>query len=337
MLTQDRYCMHDRVILLTGATGFIGRNLLSYCASRHIACRTIARESDAHTSSLPFLPGTAVYEGDVESPFLDPCVFAGIDAVVHLAALVHDMNETRGDIEKYRKVNRDLTLALARAALNAAVPQFVFVSTVKVMGDFERMRGIATETDQPNPSDVYGISKLEAERGLAELFAARKTERCTILRLPMVYGPGNKGNMLSFLRAASRKIPLPLKGATGKRSVIYVGNVCDAIAAVIEKRMEFPPVDVFFLSDGVDCSSADLYSAIYREMHGRSGVYYVPGALVRLPASLNERTRRIASRLFDDYRFSSEKFRKTYGWQPRFSFEEGICETVAWYKHVSCN
>ena len=324
--------MEKASLLVTGATGFIGRNFLSYCASRGIACRIIIRRFDASVSSLADTHD--VREGDLTTLVSNPSIFRGIDTVIHLAARVHNMKETSlSYVEKYRAENTDLTLTLAGAALKSGVRQFIFASTVKCMGDLGKPTAIFPEDARRRLSDPYAVSKFEAEEGLARLFVGHQSHRCVIIRMPMVYGPGNKGNMLPLLRAASLKIPLPLKAATGKRSMIYVGNASDAIAAAaVDRRLALPSIDTFVITDGVDCSSADLYDAIFREMNGGSGVFYVPEALMRMPASVSGRWKQIVSRLFDEYRFSSEEFQKAYEWRPPYSPAEGIRETVNRYR-----
>jgi len=321
-------------MLLTGATGFIGRHLLDLLTSQGVRCRVLVRSCDEFITAK--VPQEDVYKGAIEDSIRNPVVYSDVNTIVHCAARVHTMNESSSSLlQTYRQTNRDLTLDLARRSLNAGIRTFIFVSTVKVMGDFERTEKILTEDDEPKPTDPYGISKYEAEKGLTELFSNQDKSRCIILRLPMVYGPGNKGNMLSLLKAASKKIPLPLKAVQGKRSMVYVGNVCDAIMKVSSTyQSNQSATETFFITDGSDYSSNDLYKEIFSAMHGSNGTFWVPQALLRLPARFNEKARLIISRLLDDYRFSSEKLQKKYEWQPRFSFEHGIKETVEWYKKL---
>jgi UDP-glucose 4-epimerase len=149
----------------------------------------------------------------------------------------------------------------------------------------------------------------------------------------MVYGPGNKGNMLSLLSAARRRLRLPLKGATGKRSIIYVGNVCNAVGAIMDRHADHAEMAaVFNLTDETDRTSAELYAAIYQGINGAPGIFYFPPGFIRLIAGLNGRSKAIVARLFDDYRFSSSKFQTEYQWRPVFSFLEGITATVTWYQ-----
>lgn len=325
--------MSNPKILITGATGFVGGHILQKLLFAGYECIALSREPDPGLSSL-LGPGNIVI-GPLEESIRNPVLFEKVNAVIHCAARVHQMHETAEDpLAEYRRVNRDLTVTLAQAALKAGVQTFIFLSTIKVMGD----RGIAgkifNETDAPEPTDPYGQSKWEAEQGLRTLFKDKTTCQCAILRLPMVYGEGNKGNMQGFLKAASKRIPLPLKSVSAKRSMVYIGNITDAVLRVLNFLPEdSSPVETFFLTDGVDHSSGDLYSAIYGAMNkGVTGLWYIPPMLLKTAALFSKKARGIVSRLFEEYRFSSERFQKAYDWQPPFSLEHGVQKLVVWYE-----
>jgi UDP-glucose 4-epimerase len=324
--------MNMQNVLLTGATGFIGRHLFTTLVRNGFVCRTLVRDVNAARSIG--IPEGSILEAQIEAINGNVLPFKGIDTIIHSAALVHQMKNTDSPLlETYRRINRDGTLRLAKTGLDAGIQKFIFLSTVKVMGDFEGTSKILNEKDVPAPSDPYSISKFEAEEGLRRLFDKYKGARCIILRLPMVYGPGNKGNMLTLLKAARRKIPLPLKGATGKRSMIYVGNICDAILTTMnESRKPSDLVELYFLTDTIDHTSNDLYSSIYRAINGKTGTFYLPPCLLRILFGISKKSRAVVSRLFDDYRFSCERFQSEYKWKPAFGLTEGIAETIQWYK-----
>ncbi len=255
------------------------------------------------------------------------------------------MRETAPNVaEEYRKANRDLTLKLAETCLESGVRKFVFVSTVKVMGSREVWSRPFVEQDPPHPDDSYGISKWDAEQGLVERFSRQSDATCIIIRLPMVYGPGNKGNALTLLKAASRKIPLPFDSISGKRSMIFVKNACDAILRAIEgQKPGRPGVQTYFVTDGHDLTSAELYSSMFRVYHGKKGVFKAPVSLLRRMGTLGSYfgkllgrslpiSEQVISRLVDDYRFSSEAFCHDYDWHPPYSLKDAIRETVDWHK-----
>jgi nucleoside-diphosphate-sugar epimerase len=330
---KDKKSMSTPKILITGATGFIGGHILQKLLSAGYECIALSRKPDTVLSSL-LAPGNIVI-GPLEESINKSALFENIVAVVHCAARVHQMRETVSDpIAEYRRVNRDLTVSLARAALKAGVPKFIFLSTIKVMGDQGLAGKIFDETDIPAPTDPYGQSKWEAEQGLQAIFRSQTDCRCIILRLPMVYGEGNKGNMLGLLKAASKKLPLPLKAVSAKRSMVYCGNITGAVLRILTFSPEdIGPAETFFLTDVVDHSSAELYSAIYCAMNdGGTGLLYVPPILFKTAALFSKKARRIVSRLFEEYRFSSERFQKAYDWQPSFTLKRGTQQLVELYR-----
>ncbi|MBI5636685.1 MAG: NAD-dependent epimerase/dehydratase family protein [Nitrospinae bacterium] len=274
-----------------------------------------------------------------------PLRFEPGSVVLHLGARVHVMHETAANpLEEFRTANVRATTRLAKAAIESGVATFIFASSVFVFGRGRFSKGIIPDDSPPFPGDAYGQSKWEAEQALAALFSSQWGSRCVILRLPMVYGPGNKGNMLLLLKMASKGIPMPLGAARGKRSMLYSGNFTDAIFAVIRApHMKPPTVRTYFLNDGADLTSAELYAAISRCYSGKQGIFFFPRWLLDSIALIFAAVGRITgwrmmltpetvSRLFDEYRFSAQQFMNDYGWRPPFTPEEGIRQTVAWHK-----
>ena len=306
---------NQKEICVTGSNGFIGSTLCDYLQADKKA----------------FFRWNRLKQSD-----LGEC-----STVIHLAARVHQMIDMADDPgSEFRAGNRDLTVNLAKQALKQGVDKFIYISSVKVVGE---KPGIYDLNDSCQPTDPYGCSKKEAEDELRKLFKGHTSAKCIILRLPMVYGPGNMGNMLSLLKAASRKIILPLGFARAKRSMINVKNVCDAILTIQnDASPNRPDVQTYFLSDGNDLSAKELYSSIFQNMHNRKGVFPFPesvfrflgragsifGKIIKKKLPLNKD---VISRLFDEYCFSSSVFCKDYMWTPVVTPEEGIKETVDWY------
>jgi nucleoside-diphosphate-sugar epimerase len=241
---------------------------------------------------------------------------------------------------EFRAVNLNLTISLAKESRKQGVKKFVFLSSVKIVGE---KPGINNEKIQPEPTDPYVISKRETEQELRELFSQQTNTQCIILRLPKVYGENNKGNMLSLLNAASEKIPLPLAAARGKRNMVYVKNFTSALLRIMQdKTNDRPTVQTYFLSDGLDMTSGELYSSIYQCMNSKRGVINLPEYLFRIGGKIGSGfnswfnvklpiSNEIISRLFDEYRFSSKEFCQDYGWAPPFKPEGRIKNTVIWY------
>ena len=199
---------------------------------------------------------------------------AGIDAIVHLAARAHVLRDSSADAHAlYRAVNTLGALRLAEAAAAAGVRRFVFLSSVRVHG--ERSTGAPfTEASPLVAQDPYGRSKAEAERGLAALAAAGRLEP-VILRPPLVYGPGARGNFARLVRLVARGVPLPLGAVRNRRSLIFVGNLVDAIV----RSLDDPAAagETFMVSDGEDVSTPELVRRIARAL-GK------PARLVPVPA-----------------------------------------------------
>jgi nucleoside-diphosphate-sugar epimerase len=312
-------------ILITGASGFIGSSII----------RELRKESHS------YLP---LFRQDLDRVILQPDKFLETNSsIIHCAGRAHIFKETSlSPLDEFQKVNTELTLAIAKAALGIKIKKFIFFSSLSVFGRFTG--GHIKDNQTPCADDPYGISKLKTEKKLIELFSNQTHSQCIIFRLPMVYGPGNKGNMLPLLRAALKGIPLPLASAKGKRSMIFVKNVCDAILKVLKDDSPGrSPVQTYFLNDGHDLTSGELYSLISKGCSGKKGIFYFPEALLRYGGILGSGfesifgkqlplNKTVISRLFDEYRFSSEAFCRDYDWKPPYTPEEGIRETVFWYK-----
>jgi UDP-glucose 4-epimerase len=253
--------------------------------------------------------------------------FQGADAVVHLAARNHVLRETAKDpLAEYRRVNVNGTRNVLRAAASSGVKVFVHMSSVKAMG--EGAEGILTENDKCDPRTPYGISKQESEE-VVRSESARSGMRAVILRLPMVYGPGNKGNLPRMIRWADRGLPFPLVQPDNLRSMAYVGNVVAGVLAVLDD----PPAggaapNTYIVKDDADCSTRMIYTSICRTLGKVPRFLPLPSALGRVAGAISEDFRKVTS----SFRVSSAKIREEIGFVPPVSAEEGIARTVEWYR-----
>ena len=267
--------------------------------------------------------------GDLETLRNFSGLVSGADAVVHLAARVHMMRETAADAEvAYRRANADVTENLSRAAADAGVRRFVFLSSVKVNGE-RTLNGAYTEENEPTPEDPYGRSKLAAEQALRKL-SGESGLSCVSLRIPLVYGPGVGANFAALLRLCDLPLPLPLSGITdNRRSLLFLGNLNGAIRTVLED-----PADrtaTFLLSDGEDLSTADLVRRLRSSLNRRVPDLPVPACVLRTLAGLAGR-KPAADRLCGSLRIDSSRFRQTYDWTPAFSVDQGLAATAAWHR-----
>ena len=305
-------------VLVTGADGFVGRAL---CETLATSSRQIRR---AMRTAQPGVPG-AVAVGDIGGATDWGPALEGARCVVHLAARTHVLHEAVIDpMTEYRRVNVDGSVQLARQAAGAGVRRLVFVSSVKVNG--EKTAHPYTERDPPRPEDAYGISKWEAEQALARVAMETGLE-VVILRPPLVYGPGVKGNFLRLMKLVARGIPLPLASISNRRSFVYIGNLVDVILGAIENP---GAARTYLVSDGEDVSSPGLVQAIARALGVDARLLRCPPAALMLGAALAGRRTELA-RLTGSLQVDCSAVRRDFDWQPRFGLSQGLAETARWY------
>jgi nucleoside-diphosphate-sugar epimerase len=311
-------------VLVTGATGFVGQALCSQLARRGHEVRGSTRwTSDMAAPGA----GTTVAVGEI-GPTTDwTAAVEGMDAVVHLAARVHMLEDAAADaLAEYRRINVEGTRSLAAAALRAGVRRLVFLSSAKVHG--ERSARPFTEMDVPNPEDVYAVSKLEAEAALEQSLAGGQTQ-WTILRPPLVYGPGVRANFLRLLRAVARGVPLPLAGIDNRRSLVYLGNLVDAIEACLEA--EAAAGRTWLVSDGEDLSTPELVRRLARALNQSARLVPVPVRLLRLAGALSGRVAAV-DRLVESLQVDATAIRAVLQWTPAYSVDQGLLETARWFR-----
>lgn len=314
-------------VLVTGANGFLGRPLCAYLTERGHAAAAAVRSRGAGVA-----PGIDVFvTGDLAaSPDLSE-VLSGVQAVVHLAGRAHVMRETSVDPEAaFHRANVDATRHLAQQAALAGVRRLVFLSSVKVNGERTSDRPF-TEADPPAPEDAYGRSKWAAERVLAEIALATGLD-VVVMRPPLVYGPGVKGNFLRLLRLADKAVPLPLASVRNRRSLVSVWNLC----SLIEVSISHPAAagETFLASDQQDLSTPDLIRALGEGLGRPSRLLPVPPPLIRGAGRLFGRGALVA-RLLDSLRVDSAKATRLLGWRPAVSAGEGLRRTAAWYAETT--
>ena len=308
-------------VLVTGASGFVGAALCRELSGRGHHVRAAVRRPIPPGADLPGLEQVLVEDVGVRldwSPLL-----RGVDAVVHLAAVAH--RGTRED--EIRRVNLDATMRLAQSACRQ-VRRFVFMSSVKVHGE-DSGDGAYKETDPTRPEDAYGRSKLEAERSLADLAAKSGTELATI-RPPLVYGPAVKGNFLRLLRWIDSGLPLPFAGVQNRRSLVYVGNLVDAVARCVEHPRGLGP---FLVSDDETVSTSDLVSRAARAFERPARLVRVPATMLRFAGAITGRGEEIR-RLTGSLAVDISRARDLLAWAPPFSLDRGLAETARWFRAV---
>jgi nucleoside-diphosphate-sugar epimerase len=319
----------DARVLVTGAAGFLGSRVCDALSNGGWQVRAMV-----HNKAAPHA-GDETIEADLTEPGSLRRAVKGVDAIVHLAARVHVMRETAANaLNAYQTVNVEGTRSLLTAARDARVSRFLLISSVKAVAESSFIP-LSSRTE-PSPGDPYGLSKLEAERLVLD--ADSDALRTSILRLPLVYGPGMRGNMLRLFQLIDRGIPLPLGNITNERSIVYADNVTAAIShALASTAFASGP---FFVSDIEDISTPHLVGAI-AEALGR------PTRLISLPPWLLHTIRRAGvsargcgipdpgpalDRLLGSLRVDGTEIQGAMGFVPPFTTREGLRTTAAWFK-----
>ena len=313
-------------VFITGAGGFIGSVL---CEKMISGGFSVIGAQRSPITSIPQRGMKHIAIDLTDSNIKWDSLLPGIDVVIHLAARVHVMKKDTADpLAAYRRINLHGTEKLARQAAALGVKRFVFLSTVKVNGE-ESWRPY-TETGTPAPVDSYGISKMEAELRLRKI-AAETGMAVVILRPPLVYGPGVKANFLKLLQTVDRRMPLPFAGVKNQRSLIYVENLVDAIVACV--RHPNAPGQTFLVSDGEDVSTPDLIRMMSALLHKSPRLFSVPGLCLHIASRLTGKGL-MMDRLIGSLTVDTAKIREELDWRPPFTLQEGIAETVAWFRGI---
>ncbi len=248
--------------------------------------------------------------------------------VVHLAAHVHVMGGSARDVASdFHRVNVEGSENLARQAARAGVRRFVFLSSVKVNGEDSLQRPFV-ESDPVMPTDAYAASKAEAERRL-RIVASETGMEVVIVRPPLVYGPGVKANFLSLLRTVDSGVPLPFLSISNLRSLVFVGNLVDALCACLTHPAAANRT--FFVSDDYDVSTPQLIQGIADALGKKARLFPFPPALLQGAGLLAGRRPQIA-RLTESLQVDVSSIKTALNWKPPYSLQQGLQRTATWYR-----
>ncbi len=283
-------------ILLTGATGFVGQHFLQNNNNKY----QIVTASVRQQLPLPDL--------------------SGIDAIVHLGGKAHEMKPLPDEV--YFSSNAELTKHLAEAAKKAGVSHFIYVSSVKVYGN--KANQTVNENSPCHPDDAYGKSKLLAEQYVQQLEDEHFT--ISIVRPPLVYGAGVKGNMLKLMQLAGSNVPLPFGNIHNKRSIVYVGNLIALIHVLLDKKMS----GVFIAGDQAPLSTTQLVTLLRKSNGKKTSLLFIPKWVQRAIKTVRPH---LYVRLFGSFVIDNSSTNLKLGFVPPVSTETGMKNMVTWFKN----
>jgi len=311
--------------LVTGANGFVGRALIDGLRRYGWQVRAAVRNPAAAAVLAPGTPVAVV--GDVDGGTEWDDALRGVDVVFHLAARVHVMDEHALDpLAEFRRVNTDGTLRLGRAAAAQGARRLIYLSTIKVNGERTSSEPFRA-TDPARPEDPYAVSKWEAEQGLRSLASETGLE-VTVVRPPLVYGPGVKGNLLRLLATVDREAWLPLARVRNARSLIGLGNLVDVLVQCANSPRAVN--ETLLVSDGEDLSTPELVRRLAGALGRRPRLVAVPLILLRVAATLLGRGAEF-ERLTGSLQIDANEARSRLAWAPPQTVEQGLAETAEWF------
>ncbi|GAB4143962.1 MAG: SDR family oxidoreductase [Planctomycetaceae bacterium] len=310
-------------ILITGATGFVGRRL----------CRVLLERGDSVIAAVrkPVAPGILpdgvefYVSGDIgPKTAWNKGLLKSVDVIVHLAARVHILNDTaENPAAEFQKVNVAGTERLLRAAAGN-VKRFVYVSSLHAMRTL--CEETLTEQSECLPESDYGKSKLQAEEIVRKVGRESKMET-VILRPPPVYGPGNLGNLLRLFEAVQKGKMLPLGLIKNRRSLIYVENLADALAACVHHKQAAG--QTFLVSDGPQISIGELTREVAKAFGQTQRLLPVPVGLIKLGGKLTGKSG-LVERITGSLCVDDRRIRETLDWKPPFTMQDGFRATAEW-------
>ncbi|HFE7697618.1 TPA: NAD-dependent epimerase/dehydratase family protein, partial [Legionella pneumophila] len=255
-------------ILITGATGFIGRSLVPALLSEghDVRCAVLQLDSTLQAEQI------VINNLEVHTDWTD--ALRNVEIVIHLAARVHIMKEyATSSLDEYCKINSIATKNFVEQAAQNNVKRFIFLSTIKVHGEFSQNNLPFSEDCRTQPEDPYAKSKLYAEQFIQEICQNARME-FVILRPPLVYGPYVKANFLRILQLVDKKWPLPFGSIYNKRTFIYIDNLVSAISAVVSEPSAAN--QVYLVADDCSWSLTQLVQTLSRKMNTKLFLIPIP-------------------------------------------------------------
>ncbi len=289
-------------VIVTGAGGFIGKRLIEI-------------NDDTEFKLIPLsLRNQSVFAVDL----------CGADAIIHLAGKAHDLS--RADPQIYYDINYTLTKSLAEKAVQQNVSHFIYVSTIKVYG--AETGSILNEHSPCHPVDAYGKSKLQAEIFLQNMQS--KNFKVAIVRPPLVYGAGVKGNMLRLINLATKNTPLPFAKINNRRSMVYVDNLIELLHTILREKAS----GIFLTSDEAPLSTEELLIMIKKNLGKKNNFISLPKGVRKVLKFIKPN---VYQRLFGSLVIDNSETNKLLNFKPKYSTDFGIKQMVEWFKATQIN
>ncbi|MDA9799988.1 NAD-dependent epimerase/dehydratase family protein [Gammaproteobacteria bacterium] len=300
------------MILLTGSTGFIGSFLCNFFNINNIQFKSTSRSDNSQ-------PNNFKIDLNEHTDLHD--LLKNTDVVIHTAAKAHAMDQLEPHhLNEYRKINTLATINLARQSIKSNVKKFIFLSTIKVNGEYTKVNECFSERSNPNPIGPYALSKYEAEEGLIKIFSNSKVE-LIILRIPLVYGPGVKGNLKSLAKAINFFLPLPFKSIQNKRSLLSIYNLADIILSIINHSGALR--QLYLLSDNKAISLPELISSIGLSISRKPLLFYIPSSYLEFifnAIGKNDQFKKLSENLQID----NSLIKKDLNWTQKYDLKNSL-------------
>jgi len=294
--------------LITGATGFVGKRLISFLNIKNYNVRTISRNINSDYENIIC---------DFERELIPKNCLNGIDTVFHLSGVAHDVRDATKIRNVYQKVNVDATIRLAKLAIKSNVKRFVFVSSIKAGGN-PVFGQCASEKSKTQPDGLYGETKREAELALLDI--TKKSDiHISIIRPSLVYGPNVKGNLQLMLSGIKKGWFPPLPDTSNKRSMIHVDDLVRAILMIADD--DRANGEIFIATDGTPHSSREIYEVMCKLADKSIPKWVVPKALFKIIATISPSMKYKVNKLLGDECYSSEKL-QALGFSPQLSIRD---------------
>ncbi len=314
--------MRQGTVFVSGTTGFIGAAAVRAFAKAGFYVRAGTRSSNFGSRIVP-RAHEVITHGNLEHESRWPQILNGSDVVVHIAGPAH-LSLGPTEIPAAQRAIIEGTKNLAAGAARADVKRFVYLSSAHVFGSQSPPGRPFREVDQPRPQSHYAVAKQRAEQEVIRA-ATWNDMDYVIVRPPMVYGPGAPGNFSRLLRLVDSSWPLALGGARALRSFIGIDNLTSALLVAAEHPAAAN--GLFNISDGEDCSTAEMIKLFAQAQTRRARLFWVPRTLLLIGASLMGR-RADFDKIFQPFQIDSSHFRNATGWRPPLSLSEGICDAI---------